>query len=72
MMIRKIKSWFYNRFLPMWAKETILADYRQLCKENQRLSQELAEKNAYIEGLQTAMRAQRRIIINNNTGEGKK
>lgn len=71
-MIKRIKKWFYDRFLPMWAKETILADYRQLCKENQRLAQEIAKKNAYIEGLQMGLKAQRRIIINNNTGEGKK
>lgn len=70
-MIKRIKSWFYNRFLPMWAKESILADYQKLCAENERLSQELAEKNAYIDGLQAGMRAQRRIIIN-NTGEVKK
>lgn len=70
-MIKRIKMWFFNRFLPMWAKETILADYQKLCKENERLVQDLAQKNAYIDGLQVGMRAQRRIIIN-NTGEVKK
>lgn len=69
-MIRKIKSWFYDRFLPMWAKETILADYRKLCKENERLEQEIAWKNAYIEGLLVGIKAQRRIVI--NTSEVKK
>lgn len=71
MLIKRIKSWFYDRFLPMWAKETILVDCRQLRKKNEQLLQELAKKDAYIDGLQAGMKAQRRIIIN-NTGEVKK
>ncbi len=70
-MIRKIKQWFYNHFLPMWAKETLLADYRHVCEENERLLQKLAEKDAYIDGLQVGMKALRRIVIN-TTGEVKK
>ncbi|MBQ2785855.1 MAG: hypothetical protein IJF02_05080 [Oscillospiraceae bacterium] len=70
MMIRKIKSWFYDRFLPMWAKETVLADNRRLLEEVKDLRQQLECKDAYIAGLEVGIRAQRRIII--NTGEGKK
>lgn len=70
-MIGKIKHWFYNRFLPIWAKETLLADYRNVCAENEQLRQKIAEKDAYIEGLQVAMKAFRRIVIN-TTGEVKK
>ena len=70
-MIQKIKNWLYNHFLPIFVKETLLADYRKVCDENERLHQQLAEKNAYIEGLQVAMKAFRRIVIN-TTGEVKK
>ncbi len=70
-MIKRIKQWFYNHFLPMWAKETLLADYRHVCEENERLLQKLAEKDAYIDGLQVGMKALRRIVIN-TTGEVKK
>ena len=70
-MMKRIKQWFYDRFLPMWAKETILADYRKLQAENKRLTQEIAEKDAFIDGLQVGMKAQRRIVIN-TTGEVKK
>ena len=69
-MIKRIKQWLYERFLPMWAKETLLADYRRLTKENEALLLQLAEKDAYIDGLQTGMKAIRRIVI--NTGEGVK
>lgn len=63
-MLKKIKDWFYGRFLPMWAKETLLKDYRKLQAENEQLLFKLAEKDAYIEGLQVGIRAQRRIVIN--------
>lgn len=67
-MIRKIKQWFYDHFLPMWAKETLLADNRRLLKEVERLNIQLMQKKAYITGLEDGIRAQRRIII--NTGGG--
>lgn len=68
--MKKIKNWFFTRFLPMWAKETIFADYKRLQAENEKLLVQLAEKEAYIEGLHAGMRNQRRIVI--NTGEVKK
>ena len=70
-MFKKIKQWFYDRFLPMWAKEAILADYRRLERDYKELEQELQRLKAYKEGMETGMRAQRRIIIN-TTGEVKK
>ena len=69
-MIRKIKQWLYTRFLDVWLKETLLAENRALQKEVTDLRAELAKKEAYIEGLMTGIRNQRRIVI--NTGEGKK
>lgn len=70
-IIKKIKNWLYNRFLPMWLKETLLVDYRSLLQENENLRNELAIKNAYITGLEAGIKSVRRIIIN-NSGEGKK
>lgn len=69
-MIRKFKKWFFDHFLPMWAKETVLVDNRRLLEEVKDLRQQLERKDAYIAGLEAGIRAQRRIII--NTGEGKK
>ena len=70
-MIRRIKKWLWNRFLPMWMKESLLADYRSVLRENEELRKELAIKNAYITGLETGIKSVRRIVIN-NSGEGKK
>ena len=54
----------------MWAKETILEDNKKLLDEIAKLRRQLDKKDAYIEGLEAGMRAQRRIVINN--GEAKK
>ena len=69
-MLRKIKNWFLNRFLPMWAKETVLADNRKLQQEVYELQQEIQRKEAYIAGMVAGMKSQRRVVI--NTTEEKK
>ena len=69
-IVRKIKQWFLNRFLPMWAKETVLEDNRRLKEEVSELQERLKEKDAYIAGMAAGMRSQRRIVI--NTMEEKK
>lgn len=69
-MIRKIKQWLLNRFLPMWAKETVLAENKKLQQELAKLREDLNRKEAYIAGIATGLKAVRRITI--NAGEGKK
>jgi len=69
--MRRLKNWLFNRFLPMWMKETLLADLRLALKENEDLRKELANMNAYISGLEAGIKSVRRIVIN-NSGEGKK
>ena len=64
-----MKKWLTDRFLPMWAKETVLAENRRLKRENQRLEQMLQQKDAYIQGLQLGIRAGKRISIYNRGGE---
>ena len=66
----KIKNWFLNRFLPMWAKETVLADNRKLQLEVDRIRQKVQQQEAYINGMVAGVKSQRRIVI--NTAEGKK
>lgn len=68
--MKKIKQWLYNHFLPMWAKESVLADNRRLQGEVLDLQQKLEQQKAYIAGLEVGIKAQRRIIF--NTGEAKK
>jgi hypothetical protein len=64
--VKKIKDWLINTFLPVWAKQSILAENAQLKAENARLRAKLRELGAYTDGLEAGIRAQRRIVINNN------
>lgn len=54
-----MKNWMIRHFLPMWAKETVLADNRSLRLENRKLKQLLREREAYIRGLELGLRAVR-------------
>lgn len=64
-----MKNWLQNNFLPMWAKETMLRDNHRLERENEKLQQKVLELEAYITGLQTGLRAVKRISIVNRGGE---
>lgn len=52
-----MKNWLVNKFLPMWAKETVLRENRLLRQENQALQQEVERLDAYAQGLRTGLRA---------------
>ena len=41
-----MKNWLVNKFLPMWAKETVLRENRQLRQENLALQQEVERLDA--------------------------
>ena len=68
--MNKISNWLINRFLPMWAKETVLKELRSTKEENEVLRHKIAELEAYINGMHAGIKNQRRIVI--NTGEVKK
>lgn len=51
-----MKKWLIDRFLPMWAKQTVLQDNRQLKRQNQHLLQEIARLDAYIAGVHKGLR----------------
>ena len=63
-ILKKIKEWFANRFLPIWAKETVLADNRRLNRRVAELENELAQKTAYINGISVGLKSLRRITVN--------
>ena len=46
-----MKHWFLERFLPMWAKETVLKDNRQLRRDNRALQLQIDRLESYIRGL---------------------
>lgn len=52
-----MKKWFLERFLPMWAKQTVLKDNRRMAKELLRLKQENELLQSYINGIHKGLRA---------------
>lgn len=55
-----MKKWFLERFLPMWAKQTVMADCRRLARQNRLLEQKLQTLEAYVRGLEKGIRLERR------------
>lgn len=70
-MVKRIKAWFIDHFLPMWAKETVFFENRKLRQQVAELKAELEQKTAYINGLMTGVKSQRRIVINTTKEEKK-
>lgn len=58
-----MKRWLTEHFLPMWAKETVLADNRHLAAQNQALRQENSQLRSYIDGMRCAMKSAKRICV---------
>lgn len=64
--MKRIKKWLVN-CAPIWARASLQEDIKALEAENNRLRTEIDRLNAYIQGLQYATRALRRITINTGT-----
>lgn len=62
----KVKKWLVNKYLPAYAKQTILEDNKRLNLALQAQKERINELEAYIDGIQFATRATRKIIINND------
>ena len=63
--MRRFRKWLLETFLPAWAKDSVYRENQQLRDRINRQQQEIGELNAYIDGLETALRAMRRQIIIN-------
>lgn len=46
-----MKTWLMERFLPMWAKQTLFGELSRLQSQNRSLRQHNRELKAYIKGL---------------------
>ena len=62
-MIKKFKRWLIDHFLPAYAKQEVWKAYEKEKERNAELVREVERLNAYIDGLETGIKAQRRIII---------
>lgn len=63
--MRRFKRWLLERFLPAWAKDTVYRENQILRAKLDDRDREIRERNAYIDGLETALRSMRRIVIQN-------
>ena len=55
-----MKKWLTEHFLPLWAKETVLRDNRNLKEENTILRQKICELESYIQGIHLGLRGRRK------------
>lgn len=69
-MIKRLKHWLYNRFLPEYCRRKLLEDNEKLENKIDAMSRENERLRAYIEGLEAGIRAQKRIAIYNTAGKG--
>lgn len=63
--MRRFRKWLLEKFLPAWAKDSVYAENKRLLAQLERQAQDMRELDAYIDGLETALRSMRRIVINN-------
>lgn len=64
-----MKQWFIDRYLAIWAKETVLSDNRRLQKDKAALEQKVQRLEAYIRGLEAGIKSSKRIAIYTKGGE---
>ena len=63
--MRRFKIWLLERFLPAWAKDTVYQENKALKAELEQKRHEIRVLNAYIDGMETVLRSQRRVTIRN-------
>lgn len=61
--MRKLRTWLLERLLPAWAKDSVYRENMELLVRLERQEQEIQRLNAYIDGLETGLRAVRRVVI---------
>ncbi len=61
----RFRKWLVNQFLPTWARESLYREIQRLEKENRVLREKNRLLNAYVDGMEAAMKAQKRVVINN-------
>lgn len=61
--MKRLKRWLIDRVLPVWAREELLRQIRELEEENERLRQEVARKDEYIDGMKWVVRALRKVVV---------
>lgn len=63
--MRRFRTWLLERFLPAWAKDSVYRENKLLREKLGERDREIRELAAYIDGMETALRSMRRIVIQN-------
>lgn len=61
----RLKRWLYNKFLPAWCKDDLLERNAALVETVEEQRKKIDRLNAYIGGMEAAMRYQRRVTVRN-------
>lgn len=67
-VMSRIKKWFFERFLPEYARQKLLEDNEALRAELNELRQKYDNLKAYTNGLEDGIKAAKRIQIFNGKG----
>lgn len=59
--MRKLKEWFWRRFLPEWARDQLLRENAALRSQLEKKEREIERLEAYIQGMQAGVRARNRL-----------
>lgn len=59
--MRKMKEWFWRRFLPEWARDQLLRENAALRSQLEKKDREIERLEAYIQGMQAGVRARNRL-----------
>ena len=59
--MHKWKEWFWQRFLPEWARDQLMRENAALRVREDRRNREIERLEAYIQGMQAGVRARNRL-----------
>ena len=62
-MIRKLKIWLRERYLPEYCRQKLLEENNRLRQKLDKKEREIIRLNGYVEGLEEALRALSRVIL---------
>lgn len=65
--MKSFRRWLAERILPIWARAELLRQIESLQKTVREQEIEIKQLNAYADGLEAGMKAQRRIVIHNHS-----
>lgn len=62
-MIKKLKRWLWERYLPEYCRQQLLEENAQLRKKLDKKERAIIRLSGYAEGLEEALRAPCRVVL---------